>query len=289
MRSWENRALYAEVANRAQERVEIVRAKISSSMDVLHSVDSLFATRASVSPGFCGVRFRCPGPPTGVVRARLDATGSRGRARQFEGAARADGLPQFQFVELDAQGHIVRAADRAEYFPIYYLEPAGTNFRALGFDLTSSLPRRQAMDEAARSGQAVATPPMRLVQAGGGNHQRGFVVYLPLLDSASSATSTGERPLRGFASAVFWVDDLLGRCVAGTAEQGLAVRITDPTSAAEQPIYEQSARAKRVPTWPPPPRWMWRGSAGRSRSAPPTVSSPPDRSATPTCSWRRRC
>ncbi len=49
VRTWEDRALQTEVENRARERGEILRAKILSSMDVLHSIDSLFVTRRQVS------------------------------------------------------------------------------------------------------------------------------------------------------------------------------------------------------------------------------------------------
>lgn len=235
VRSWEDRALQNEVENRARERGEILRAKILSSMDVLHSIDSLFVTRRQVSrqefaafvssalkrqPELCALGWtpRVPGS----------------QRAEFEQAARRDGLKDFQFVQLDHQGHIIRAADKREYFPIYYLEPEDANRRALGFELASSHLRLEALEEAASTGQGVATAPMQLVQGGAGH--LGFVVYLALLDPAAA---TRAEALRGYASAVFWIDDLLNRCVADLSEQGLTARITD--SASPEPVYFRGA------------------------------------------------
>ena len=105
VRSWEHRALQAEVTTHAQERVEILRAKISSSMDVLRSIDSLFATQQNVSrkefasfvssalarqPELCALGWT-PRVPSGERSA-------------FEEAARRDGVKGFQFVEMDPSG-----------------------------------------------------------------------------------------------------------------------------------------------------------------------------------------
>ena len=49
VRSWERRGLQGEINARAAERVEVLRNKITASMDVLQGIGSLFATRNKVS------------------------------------------------------------------------------------------------------------------------------------------------------------------------------------------------------------------------------------------------
>ena len=188
-------------------------AKITASMDVLHAIDSFFATRREVSrqefAAFVASALRRQ-PEVGALgwTPRVSAA----QRDRFEQAARKDGLVNFQFVEFDGHGRIVRAKDKSEYFPVYYLEPVELNHRAIGFELGSSVLRRQALEQAQDTGQAIATAPMRLVQ--GRDDRLGFVVYLALMDPAAPAGVVRRDTVRGYASAVFWMDDLLGRCLA---------------------------------------------------------------------------
>src|SRR5215470_5321748 len=55
----------------------------------------------------------------------------------FERAVRAEGFPNFEIWERDAQGHRVRALERAEYFPILYPDPVDITPQILGFDIGS--------------------------------------------------------------------------------------------------------------------------------------------------------
>ena len=67
------------------------------------------------------------------------------RRAAYEQAARRDGLPDFQITEMNVQGQLVKAAPRAEYFPVYFIEPYKGNEPALGFDLASEPKRLQAL------------------------------------------------------------------------------------------------------------------------------------------------
>lgn len=53
------------------------------------------------------------------------------------------GGPQFQFIEKDLQGHMVKAATRPFYIVVKYIEPYQKNQRAQGFDVASELSRKK--------------------------------------------------------------------------------------------------------------------------------------------------
>ena len=55
----------------------------------------------------------------------------------------------------------MRAGERPEYFPVFYVEPYKKNATALGFDLASNPVRRQALEFSRDSGEPVATGPVR--------------------------------------------------------------------------------------------------------------------------------
>jgi PAS domain S-box-containing protein len=238
VRAWERRGLQDEINARAAERVEVLRNKITASMDVLQGVDSLFATRGTVSRKefaqfVSGALARQPELRGVGWTPRVPAA----QRAAYEAAARADGLHNFQFVERDASGKIIPARPKAEYFPIFYLEPTPSNRVALGFELDSSDIRRETLERACRTGEAAATPPLRLIQ--GNDQNPGFVVWLPLYAPGPlNSTADRKRLLSGFASAVFTVDDLLAPCVANLPREGLAVTITDDASSPQSSIYQ---------------------------------------------------
>jgi len=95
----------------------------------------------------------------------------------FERAKRAE-IPGFEIRETDSSGHLHRAEDRAEYYPITFLEPLRGNEQASGFDLTSEPNRKSALDAAITTGRLAATAPIRLVQEREG--QPGILLLFPV-------------------------------------------------------------------------------------------------------------
>ena len=79
-------------------------------------------------------------------------------------AAQQSDMPGFEIREADAAGHLRRAGERSEYYPVAYIEPLRGNEEALGFDLAFDLDRKAAVEAATRSGRLAATVPIHLIQ-----------------------------------------------------------------------------------------------------------------------------
>jgi len=156
------------------------------------------------------------------------------RRGDYEGLARRDGLASFQFTERLSQGHMVRAGRRAQYFPVYFVEPYEGNEAALGFDLGSERLRRQALASARDSGRMVASPRITLVQEKA--RQYGFLVFLPVYRQGVAAHSVGQRRanLQGFVLGVFRVGDILDRALANLRPEGINIEIVDNSARAGQ-------------------------------------------------------
>ncbi|KKK53270.1 hypothetical protein LCGC14_3096470, partial [marine sediment metagenome] len=87
--------------------------------------------------------------------------------------ARDDGLYGFDITEQGADGSPVRASQRSEYFPIYYVEPFKGNEGLLGADLSVQGAYMEAFERARDTGETVAAygaqpsvasaPPMTLL------------------------------------------------------------------------------------------------------------------------------
>jgi PAS domain S-box-containing protein len=98
----------------------------------------------------------------------------------------------------------------SERFPIALLEPRDDrNQKAMGFDMFSEPVRRQAMEQARDTGRATATGRVTLVQEDDTAPMPGFLIYLPLYESAPPPPGE-SRKLLGFIYAPFRAGDMLG-------------------------------------------------------------------------------
>lgn len=152
---------------------------------------------------------------------------TRTQRAEFERAARQDGLRDFQFTEPDAGGTIVRATERDEYFPVYYLEPLAGNRKALGFSPTPIHPARGAVLTRARdSGRTVLSERYILVQDL--ERQLSVLAFAPVYESPTATDAEQRRQqLKGFVLGVIRIVDLVDKALPNTEPQGLLLRLTD--------------------------------------------------------------
>ena len=72
---------------------------------------------------------------------------------EFIKRAQDDGFADFQFREKNQEGEMVPVEPRAEYYPVFYIEPLSSNEKALGYDLGSDSTRLAAINKARDSGK----------------------------------------------------------------------------------------------------------------------------------------
>jgi len=95
----------------------------------------------------------------------------------YETAARDKGLRSFQISDRLSGGDMVRAGERSEYFPIFFVEPLKGNQTVPGFDEASDPARREALQRSADSARMTATSQIAVIQETG--NQFGFLVFRP--------------------------------------------------------------------------------------------------------------
>ncbi len=148
----------------------------------------------------------------------------------YEQAGKSDGFAAFRITERDANGALVPAASRAEYFPVYYVEPYAGNETALGHD--PQLPERlDALLMARDTGKDTATRRFTLIQEK--DNQAGVALFLPIYRGKAPETVAERREqLRGFAEGVFRVGDMVEASLAGLSVEGIGLRLVDLTEPA---------------------------------------------------------
>jgi PAS domain S-box-containing protein len=226
--AWEQDRVKLEFKRRTDQLVQQLQENLDNYILVLYSVENLYASSISINrqqfKTFVSHWFsRHPGIRAVSWSPRiLDS-----ERANYEQAAREDGLSNFRITEQSPQGELVRAARRAEYFPVYYSESVRGNRRALGFDAASDPTRREALNRARDTGKPTATDPLRLIQ----DIERpgGFVVFLPIYKPGFSQNNPQERGvnLQGYVSGTFRIRDMMNAALKGARVEDIEIRLYD--------------------------------------------------------------
>ena len=222
VRTWELDVIDSEFERRANNHAVVLQTRIDEHLKLLESLAGLFLASKQVERN----EFRRFVEPFLARHPEIQAYGwnplvqydERGK---FEAAARQEGLSSFQITEVGESGKKIPARRREEYVVVRYLEPLSGNEQALGYDIASEDLRREALDEARESGQAVTTGWVRLVQEK--EDQYGILVVRPVYDEAASPESVQQRrdALRGYVVGVFRVGDMIEQALSPADPAGL--------------------------------------------------------------------
>lgn len=195
----------------AEQRIIAIRANVAIAEDGVDLLVGHFAVSPALSTSRDGFRLLVDRTLTKqpfIQGYSWDPRVSRADRPAFEERARRDGLGGFQFTERDAAGKSRPVANRAEYIPIYYMEPMATNKSALGFDLASHPVRRMALDSGRDKGLPQATGRITLVQEYG--DQYGILILAPVFGMTGPGNlDANRRSLTGYVSGVFRIGDLI--------------------------------------------------------------------------------
>ncbi len=151
----------------------------------------------------------------------------------------------FQITEIGSDGNMVRAAEREEYFPVYYVEPFIGNEKALGFDLFSNTVRADALKESRDSGEVSATAQIELAQKTG--NENGFLIFLPVYHAHRSLKTVGDRGknLKGFVLGVFEIGDVIENALSYLQPRGIDLHIYDESTSPEgELLYSHMSRMR---------------------------------------------
>jgi diguanylate cyclase (GGDEF)-like protein len=245
---WERHVAELRFSSEARDRLRTINSGLNDATDLLWSMRAYLETmrhpvsRAEYVAFSAALRSRVVGlRDTGwaprVTAAARDA---------FERAVRATGVPDFQIVERGADGKLVRAADRAEYFPVLYSDPSEINRPIIGFDLASESTRNVVLERARVTDRPAATPPLQLINMHRPNG--GLLSFMPVR-SSDAATAGEPAPIAGFVLAAFETEAMIGNILATKLNLGhLDLYVFDPNGApGRRLIYWQTASGLPVP------------------------------------------
>jgi signal transduction histidine kinase/DNA-binding NarL/FixJ family response regulator len=156
-------------------------------------------------------------------------------------AVRSEGFPDY---------HIKPAGDRDELTTIIFLEPFDwRNRRAFGFDMFTEPVRRAAMILARDTGAPSISGKVTLVQETDQGVQNGFLMYLPVYQTAVPPATVEERRagLVGYVYAPFRMRDLMRGILESDQFSGVRLEIYDEASLLEEnELYDSAGPSQPV-------------------------------------------
>ena len=244
--AWERNRIAAEFERRTDKVFQELEDNFDNYIDALHSIESFFGSSVTVGrQEFKSFVSRWFLRHRGIQALSWNPRVLDTERTAYEQAARRNGFTNFQITEQNGQGELARAAPRAEYAPVYYLEPYVGNESALGFDVASDPVRREALNQARDTGKPRATDPTTLVQDA--ELKPGFLVFLPIYRNGLPQRTPEERRrnLQGYATGAFRVSDLIKTSLKGGEEpKDVEIRLYDDTGGGKRRLlYDHRSQA----------------------------------------------
>ncbi len=237
---------------RVSDRVRVIQEVILDHLTVLYSIGDFYAASIDVQRDEFS-RFT-----RSVFTRHKDVMSLEWIPRvlnadrpSFERLGRQEGLGSFSIKEFSPNGKIAIAAERPEYFPVFYIESPKDSALFFGLDAACDSLRRDAMQRACDTAQIASAPASSLLARVLGVQSYSFQLFLPVYEDMSDIPATVEerrQELVGFVSLVTSVDEMMEFAIEGTRPLGLDTYVFDFSALGGKGlIYTHKARLRNVP------------------------------------------
>lgn len=237
----EEKSIISELQRDVDERASSLHRELLINFETLHSLAILFHGAAIPEHG----QFRNEAQRILSRHGDIQALEWIPRIIQSERAQYVSRIrryfPDYEISERQEQGVMVRAEERQEYYPVYFVEPLLGNESALGFDLSSSPSRLEALEMSRDRDIPQATASITLVQESG--KQKGFLAFLPIYRGRPLTVEHRRENLVGFVLGVYRIGDIFTSSALHEKSLGIEMRLVDETSLSKpEVLYTHKSR-----------------------------------------------
>lgn len=232
--AWENERIRSEFMARSAVIGERIHNLFDNGANYLHSTERLFASSHHVDidefQQFTAFALSHAGELQAIewipeIPADERADFEKAAVTEFSG---------FRLWQQDANGKTTPAEQRANYYPIYYVEPLVGNLPMQGFDLGSEQRRRAVVEKALNSTDVVLSERINLLQ----DQQYGVLMLLRVRNPTASPLQQ-----RGLVCAVIRLKDTLDSSIKDWIAPGLTLTLLDLDSPGDRNLLYQNGEA----------------------------------------------
>jgi PAS domain S-box-containing protein len=233
------RRLRQEFRAEARHRVELIRYGLENDLDDVKDLQVFYEASGEVNRDMFHQYAGRIAHFHGIQALEWIPRVTAAQREEYEAAARRDGLQDFRIFETDAGGRPIAAGQRAEYFPVCFLEPLAGNETAAGYDLASEPVRRAVLERARDTGIPSVTERITLVQGTDGGF--GFIIFAPVYERGRPADTVEQRraQFRGFVAGVFRAGDVVAAALRPVIPRGLPLQLLDLSAPADRQLLHE--------------------------------------------------
>jgi len=230
VRNQERQVFYNEFVERSRDRVELLKISIDDHIATLNAMYGFFVSSIEVDREefFRFVNQLNPVHPNVLSFDWLPRVTAEERVK-FEENAQKEGFTDFRITEEEADGKIVAAAEREEYYPLFYMVPFEPNKIRFGFDNNTGSVRPKAMQKAIDTGLPIIT--RGFVPPGEPKNILSTRVYRPVYKNELPRETIEERRenIVGFISVLFRIGETFEKTILNFSPLGIDVYLYDVT------------------------------------------------------------
>jgi PAS domain S-box-containing protein len=238
---FENERIAQEFSNLVHQSTEGLRSQLQSSLNSVNNIERLYATLGFLDGRHLAIFMDTGVSGSGKIAASWNPRVTASERAAFEASMRQEGHPNFTITELDPDGKLRPAGERADYVPVALIEPLLSNSDAVGFDVSSEPTRAAALTQACDKGRLSVTAPIHPVQRTAGH--TAVLLFAPTYQGGRIPETVAERrkQLRGFATALIPAQELGQIVSAGLDPLQVKIRINDVTGGGRLPIFQSAS------------------------------------------------
>lgn len=251
VKRWEGQKLWTEFYQATENRHASLQRQIDSDLQALVSLQAFYRHPERISRAdFSGFTKALLLQYTSIQAIEWIPRIPYHQRGEFEKAAEKNGFPHFQITEPTAQGRVIRAATREEYFPVYFVEPYGSDQTTPGFDLASDPTIKESLEQSRDTRELVATAPLLAGQKSVGKpgFRGAFWVFAPIYekDALTDSVQSRRENLRGFASGFFRLGNIVRASLEYLESAGIDFYIYDQSpSEDDRFLYFHQSRTRK--------------------------------------------
>lgn len=240
----------------ATERIFAIQQVLGANIDVMYSIGAFFDSSVEVDRQ----EFRSFVTPVLTRLKSFQAIEYAPRVSHadraaFEAKVRAEGFPGFGIRDFGPDRRVIAAKERADYYPLTYIEPFSGNEIVHGYDIGANIERRAVFRKAIERDEPIATEKITLAQGGGTID--AVVVSHPIYKNQVPRSTPHDRlaNIAGFAVGVMRVDETVEALYRAGQKDGpfrhrlgIDVYIFDRDALPnKQLLYVRSSRTRNIP------------------------------------------
>lgn len=251
VKKWEGQKLWMEFYQATENRHASLQRQIDSDLQALVSLQAFYRHSERISRAeFSGFAKALLLQHASIQAIEWIPHIPYYQREEFEKAAKRDGFLRFQITERTAKGKVIRAGTREEYFPVYFVEPYGSDEIAPGFDFASNPTIKESLEQSRDTSELVATVPLAVGQKSVGQSEflGVFWVFAPIYekDAMTNSVQARRENLRGYASGFFRLGDVVRASLEYLESAGIDFYIYDQSASKDDRfLYFHQSRTRK--------------------------------------------